>query len=72
MEPAQLHEEANTMSKTPKTKNPHVGGGLDDFLKEEGTYQGVQTTAIRRVLASQLEQARFPMSLKAKRVGAFL
>jgi antitoxin HicB len=45
------------MSKARKTKNPHIGGSFDDFLKEEGLYEDVQTTAIKRVLASQLEQA---------------
>lgn len=45
------------MSKTRKTKNPHIGSSLDAFLKEEGIYEDVQTTAIKRVLASQLEQA---------------
>jgi antitoxin HicB len=44
------------MSKTRKTKNPHIGSSFDDFLKEDGIYEDVQTTAIKRVLASQLEQ----------------
>ena len=38
-------------------KNPHIGGSLDDFLREEGIYEAVQTTAIKRVLAMQLEDA---------------
>lgn len=37
--------------------NPHVGSLFDDFLKEEGIYDEVQTTAIKRVLAWQLENA---------------
>ena len=45
------------MSKTRKPKNPHIGSSFDEFLKEEGIYEDVQTTAIKRVLASQLEQA---------------
>jgi hypothetical protein len=40
------------MNKTRRTKNPHIGSGFDDFLKEEGIYEDVQTTAIPRVLAS--------------------
>lgn len=51
------------MSKPRKPKNPHVGSSLDDFLKEEGIYEDVQTTAIKRVLASQLERA-----MKAKKL----
>lgn len=45
------------MVKPRKSKNPHIGGSLDAFLKEEGLYEDVQTTAIKRVLALQLEQA---------------
>lgn len=45
------------MTKSRKSKNPHIGSSLDSFLKEEGIYEDVQTTAIKRVLASQLEQA---------------
>jgi hypothetical protein len=45
------------MSKTRKTKNPHIGSSFDAFLKEEGIYEDVQTTAIKRILASQVEEA---------------
>jgi antitoxin HicB len=45
------------MTKPRRSKNPHIGSSLDSFLKEEGIYEDVQTTAIKRVLASQLEQA---------------
>jgi len=45
------------MSKIGKPKNPHIGGSFDDFLKAEGIYEDVRTTAIKRVLAAQLEQA---------------
>jgi antitoxin HicB len=47
----------NTMRKTRKTKNPHIGSSFDDFLKEDRIYEDAQTTAIKRVLASQLERA---------------
>ncbi len=40
-----------------KAKNPHVGQLFDDFLREEGIYEEVQTTAIKRVLSMQLEDA---------------
>ena len=42
------------MSKRKKTTNPHIGSSLDDFLKEEGIFEDVQSTAIKRVLAAQL------------------
>lgn len=34
-----------------------VGGSFDDFLKEQGTYEETTETAIKRVLAYQLEKA---------------
>lgn len=45
------------MSKIRKSKNAHIGSSFDDFLKAEGIYEDVQTTATKRVLAAQLEQA---------------
>jgi hypothetical protein len=51
------NERGDTMTKTNKPKNPHVGSTHDDFLKEQGIYEDVPSTAIKRVLALQLEQA---------------
>ena len=34
-----------------KPRNPHIGESFDSFLKEEGIYQFVQTTAKKRALA---------------------
>ena len=46
------------MSKTKKAKrNPHLGSNFDDFLKEDGIYEAVQTTAMKRILAMQLADA---------------
>jgi antitoxin HicB len=45
------------MSKTNKPKNSHVGSTLDNLLKDEGIYEDVQTTAIKRLRASRLELA---------------
>jgi antitoxin HicB len=45
------------MAKPRKGKNPHLGESFDSFLKDEGIYERVQTTAIKRVLAIQLEEA---------------
>ena len=38
-------------------KKCSLGSSFDDFLKEEGIYEDVQATAIKRVLAWQLQQA---------------
>ena len=45
------------MKKPRKGRNPHIGESFDSFLKEEGIYDSVQTTAVKRVLAMQLEEA---------------
>ena len=46
------------MSKAKLSKwNPHIGGTFEDFLREEGIYEAVQTTAMKRVLAMQLAEA---------------
>lgn len=38
-------------------KNGSIGSSFDDFLQEEGIYEEVQATAIKRVLSWQLQQA---------------
>jgi len=38
-------------------KKVSIGSKFDDFLKEEGTYEEVQSIAIKRVLAWQIEEA---------------
>lgn len=40
-----------------KERNPHRGSAFDDFLKEDGAYEATQASAIKRVLAWQLQQA---------------
>ena len=44
------------MKQPRKRKNPHIGKGLDSFLKQEGIYERVQTTATKRILAMQLQE----------------
>ena len=35
-------------------KNPHRGGTLEGFLREEGTFEEVEAIAIKRAVAMQL------------------
>jgi antitoxin HicB len=37
-------------------KNPQIGEGFESFLRDEGIYEGVTATAIKRTLALQIEQ----------------
>ncbi|MBW8729192.1 MAG: XRE family transcriptional regulator [Inquilinus limosus] len=38
-----------------KTKNPHIGESFESFLREDGIYDEVTATAIKRTLALQIE-----------------
>jgi len=38
-------------------KNKHIGSNFDDFLKDEGLLAEVEASAVKRVVAFQLEQA---------------
>jgi hypothetical protein len=55
-----------------KKKNPHRGSTFNSFLREEGIYEEVMTTAMKRVLAGQIAQAmkkqRVTKSAMAKRM----
>lgn len=53
-------------------RNMHIGSDFDDFLREEGLLEEVQATAVKRVLASQLEksmqEARLTKTAMARRM----
>ena len=38
-------------------KNPHIGESFESFLRDEGIYDEVTSTALKRTLALQIEQA---------------
>lgn len=37
-------------------KNPHVGSNFDDFLREQGIYEQVESAALKKVIAAALTQ----------------
>ena len=43
------------MKKAPAKKG-RIGSSFDDFLKEDGIYEGVTARAIKRVLVRQLDE----------------
>jgi DNA-binding Xre family transcriptional regulator len=53
-------------------KKKHIGSSFDSWLREEGLYEDVAATAIKRVLARQLEAAmiekKFSKSEMARRM----
>ena len=56
-----------------KKKNPHLGSKFDDFLEEQGLLDEVTATAMKRVLALQIEKAmkkkQLTKTAMAKRMG---
>jgi antitoxin HicB len=50
----------------------HIGSSLDDFLKDEGIFEDVQTLAIKEVVAWQLTEAMQQQSLSKARLAVLL
>ncbi|MGA8148284.1 MAG: Fis family transcriptional regulator [Gallionellaceae bacterium] len=50
----------------------HIGSSLDDFLKEEGTYEEAQARAIKEVVVWQLTEAMEKQSLTKTRLAVML
>lgn len=52
-----------------KKKEGRIGSSFEDFLKEEGTYDETTATAVKRVLAWQLEQAMEKKQISKNRLA---
>ncbi len=57
---------------TKKSSNPHVGSSFEDFLKEEGFYEEATATAIKRILAWQIEQAMQEQNLTKSQMAQLM
>lgn len=61
------------MEKKEKKTNPHIGSSFADFLRSEGVFDEVTSTAIKRVLVWQLtkamEEKKLTKSALAKAMG---
>ena len=55
-----------------KKRNPHIGSSLDDFLKENGTFEELQVQAIKEVVAWQLEEAMKKKHVSKARLAKLL
>ena len=38
-------------------RNPHIGTNFDDFLKDEGIFEEVQSKTLERAMADQIESS---------------
>lgn len=45
------------------SSNPYIGSSLDDLLEEEGTLAEISSIALKRVIASLIEQAMVEKNL---------
>lgn len=54
-------------------RNKHEGSSFDDFLKDEGIYEDVEATAIKKVIAAMLAEAMKSQNISkvamVKRIG---
>jgi len=50
----------------------HMGSSIDDFLKEEGTFEEAQAQAIKEVVAWQLAQAMKKKKISKSRMAMLL
>ena len=55
-----------------QSTNPQWGSTLDDFLREEGIYEEVTTTAIKKVIAWQLTEEMKKKSITKKRLAELM
>ena len=55
-----------------KSKNPHWGSTLDDFLEEEGIREEATTAAIKKVIAWQLAREMKTKSITKKRLAELM
>jgi antitoxin HicB len=52
--------------------NKHMGSSLDDFLKEEGIFEGAQAQAVKEVVAWQLAEAIKKKKISKNKMAALL
>jgi predicted XRE-type DNA-binding protein len=55
-----------------RTRNPHWGSTLDDFLREEGIHQQATTAAIKSVIALQLDRQMKKKRITKKRLAELM
>ncbi len=52
--------------------NRHLGSGIDDLLNEEGVLEEFQATAIKEVIAWQLEQAMKDQKISKRKLATLM
>ena len=52
--------------------NKHIGSSVDDLLKEDGLSEDAQNTAIKRVIAWQIQQAMKARHINKNKMAALM
>ena len=60
------------MSKKHKNRKKYMGSSIDDFLKEEGTFEESQAQAIKEVVAWQLDEAMRKQKISKNKMATLL
>lgn len=60
------------MSRSKKIRAKPIGSSLDDFLKEEGSFEEAQAQAVKEVVAWQLDKAMKKRKISKNRIAALL
>jgi antitoxin HicB len=55
-----------------KKKHRNAGSSLEDFLKEDGTYEAATLIAMKRVIAWQLEKAMAERDISKTQMAAMM
>jgi DNA-binding Xre family transcriptional regulator len=55
-----------------KKRNPHHGSRLDDFLAEEGVLEEFRASAVKEVIAWQIEKAMKEKKLSKNKMAALM
>ena len=53
-------------------KNKHIGSSFDDFLQEEGLIAEAEATAVKRVIAHQIEREMAERSLSKSALAGMM
>ena len=57
---------------TKEKRNPRLGSKLDDFLQMEGVFEEFQATAIKEVIAWQLQKAMADQKLSKNKMAELM
>lgn len=61
-----------TKRKQAPRKNPHIGSRFDDFMKEQGLYDGAKSHAIKETIVWQITEQMKQQGISKVKMGAMM